>query len=154
MPVDSGAKATVTFDDSITDGTGSTENANRRLPDDLAVRLNGKLTHEERCRSQHRDQRQLPAASLRRPNARARFDRDVPTETGVASVILLESINDIDVLQTPNADHYLTAQDLEQGLSQLATRAHEHGIRVFGATLTHHKGSPSTPKKESRFGRL
>ncbi len=35
----------------------------------------------------------------------------------------------------------LTAGDLEQGLAQLVARAHEHGIKVFGATMTGYKGA-------------
>ena len=35
----------------------------------------------------------------------------------------------------------MTAQDLELGLDQLVGRAHEHGIKVFGATLTPYKGT-------------
>jgi lysophospholipase L1-like esterase len=36
----------------------------------------------------------------------------------------------------------VTAQDLIAGLSQIIERAHEHGIRVFGATITPYEGAP------------
>jgi len=35
----------------------------------------------------------------------------------------------------------VSAADLIAGLSQLATRAHTHGIKVFGATLTPYVGA-------------
>ena len=76
------------------------------------------------------------------PNALARFDRDVLSQSGVKYVIVLESINDIGALHEPNRpDYKLTAEDLEQGLRQIVARAHEHGIKVFGATLTPYKGA-------------
>jgi len=61
---------------------------------------------------------------------------------GVKYVIILEGINDLGGLHHPNRpDYKLTANDLEQGLAQLVARAHEHGIKVFGATLTPYKGA-------------
>jgi lysophospholipase L1-like esterase len=75
-------------------------------------------------------------------NALARFDRDVLSQAGVKYVIILEGINDIGGLHNPNRpDYKLTAEDLEQGLAQLVARAHEHGIKVIGATLTPYKGA-------------
>jgi lysophospholipase L1-like esterase len=75
-------------------------------------------------------------------NALARFDRDVLSQAGVKYVIVLESINDIGSLHNPNQpDYKLNAEDLEQGLAQLVARAHEHGIRVYGATITPYKGA-------------
>jgi lysophospholipase L1-like esterase len=75
-------------------------------------------------------------------NALARFDRDVLAQPGVKYVIVLESINDIGSLHNPNQpDYKLTAEDLEQGLSQIVARAHEQGIKVFGATLVPYKGA-------------
>ncbi len=63
-------------------------------------------------------------------------------QAGVRYVIVLESINDIGSLHEPNRPNYhLTAEDLEQGLSQIVARAHEHGIKVIGATLTPYKGA-------------
>jgi lysophospholipase L1-like esterase len=75
-------------------------------------------------------------------NALARFNHDVLSLAGVKYVIVLESINDIGTLHNPNRPNYnVTAEDLEQGLSQIVARAHEHGIKVFGATLTPYSGA-------------
>ncbi len=134
--------AVVVFGDSITDGAWATENANHRWPDYLAVRL-------------HDDPATVGLSVLNEgiggncvlihcvgPNALSRFDRDVLSQPGVKYVIVLESINDIGALHNPNQPGYqLTAEDIEQGLGQLVARAHEHGIRIFGATLTPYKGA-------------
>ncbi|MBV8116092.1 MAG: SGNH/GDSL hydrolase family protein, partial [Silvibacterium sp.] len=71
------------------------------------------------------------------PSALARFDRDVIAQSGVKYLIILEGINDIGRLKEPHEPgDNITADDLIFGLSQLVTRAHQHGIKVFGATLT------------------
>ena len=71
------------------------------------------------------------------PSALARFDTDVLSQSGVKYLIILESINDIGHAYDPNKPFdIVTADDLIAGLAQLAERAHMHGIKVFGATLT------------------
>jgi lysophospholipase L1-like esterase len=81
-------------------------------------------------------------------NALARFDRDVLAQSGVRYLIILESINDIGGLHNPNRpDYKLTAEDLEQGLGQLVARAHQHGIKVFGATITPYGGAGYSTEK-------
>ena len=58
-------------------------------------------------------------------------------QDGASYVIVLEGINDIGRLASPSAPQdIITAQQLEQGLKQIADAAHEHGMKVFGATLT------------------
>jgi lysophospholipase L1-like esterase len=76
------------------------------------------------------------------PSALARFDRDVIAQAGVKYVIILESINDIGHAQDPKKPYdVVSAQDLIAGFSQMARRAHTHGIKVFGATLTPYVGA-------------
>jgi lysophospholipase L1-like esterase len=76
------------------------------------------------------------------PSALARFDRDVIAQSGVKYLIFLESINDIGRLKAPHEPgDNITADDLIFGLSQLVTRAHQHGIKVIGATLTPYMGA-------------
>lgn len=142
VPTDKDAAAVVAFGDSITDGAYARENMNETWPEDLAKRL-------------HDDPKTADLSVLNEgiggncvlihcvgPNALARFDRDVLAQTGVKYVIILESINDIGAMHNPNQpDYKLTAEDLEQGLRQMIARAHEHGIKVFGATLTPYQGA-------------
>ena len=71
------------------------------------------------------------------PSALARFDRDVLAQSGVKYLVIMESINDIGHATDPTKPYdVVTADDLIAGLTQLAIRAHTHGIKVYGATLT------------------
>jgi lysophospholipase L1-like esterase len=136
------AAAVVAFGDSITDGALSTENANHRWPDDLAVRLQNNPATAHLAVLNEGIGGNCVLIHCVAQNALARFDRDVLSQAGVKYVIVMESINDIGTLHNPNRpDYKLTAEDLEQGLAQLVARAHEHGIKVFGATLTPYKGA-------------
>lgn len=134
--------AVVAFGDSITDGALATENANHRWPDYLATRLHDNPATASLSVLDEGIGGNCVLMHCIGPNALARFDRDVLSQAGVKYVIVLESINDIGSLHNPNRPEFkLTAEDLEQGLAQLVARAHEHGIKVFGATLTPYKGA-------------
>ncbi|HTV16316.1 MAG TPA: SGNH/GDSL hydrolase family protein [Acidobacteriaceae bacterium] len=136
------AAAVVAFGDSITDGAYVTENSNHRWPDDLAVRLHDNSATANLSVLDEGIGGNCVLINCIGPNALARFDRDVLSAPGVKYVIILESINDIGALHDPNNPGYkLSADDLEQGLMQLVARAHQHGIKVFGATLTPYKGA-------------
>jgi lysophospholipase L1-like esterase len=132
----------VAFGDSITDGAYATENANHRWPDDLATRLHENPATANLSVLNEGIGGNCILIHCAGQNALARFDRDVLSQAGVKYVIVLEGINDIGGLHNTNRPEYkLTAEDLEQGLAQLVARAHEHGIKVFGATLTPYKGA-------------
>lgn len=139
---DAKAAAVVAFGDSITDGALSTQNANHRWPDYLAARLKANPATANLSVLDQGIGGNCILIHCVGPNALARFDRDVLAQTGVKYLIVLEGINDIGRLHSPNLPEYkLTAEDLEQGLMQLVARAHVHGIKVFGATLTPYKGA-------------
>jgi lysophospholipase L1-like esterase len=129
--------AIVAFGDSITDGAASTHNANVRWPDILARRLQSdKKTASLSVLNEGIGGNRI-LHDRYGPNALARFDRDVIAQAGVKYLIVMESINDIGHATDPKTpDDIVTAADLIAGLSQLATRAHTHGIKVIGATLT------------------
>jgi lysophospholipase L1-like esterase len=136
------ARAIVALGDSITDGMRSTHNTNHRWPDVLAARLskNPELGDigvlNEGIGANH-----LLYAGFG-PNALARFDRDVLAQSDVRYVIVLESINDIGGLARVEAPwQAVTAPQLEFGLKQIADRAHEHGLKIFGGTLTPYGGA-------------
>ncbi|HLY40214.1 MAG TPA: SGNH/GDSL hydrolase family protein [Terracidiphilus sp.] len=142
VPVDSRAATVVAFGDSITDGAYATENANHRWPDYLEARLHNTPATAHLAVLDEGIGGNCILIHCVASNALARFDRDVLAQAGVKYLIVLEGINDIGTLHDPNRpDYRLTAEDLEQGLSQLVARAHEHGIKVFGATLTPYKGA-------------
>lgn len=131
------AAAIVTFGDSITDGAASLRDANHRWPDVLAARLQAdKKTANLGVLNQGIGGNRVLHDGYG-PSALARFDRDVIAQSGVKYLIILEGINDIGRLKNPHElGDNITADDLIFGLSQLVTRAHQHGIKVFGATLT------------------
>ena len=81
------------------------------------------------------------------PSALARFDRDVLGQSGVTHLVILEGINDIG----NSVAARVSADDIIYGLHQLADRAHERGIVVYGATLTPAGPRPAfTPELETK----
>jgi lysophospholipase L1-like esterase len=138
--------AVVAFGDSITDGTASTPDTNQRWPDLLARRLQAdKATGGLGVLNVGIGGNRVLHDGTG-PNALARFDTDVLAQSGVKYLILLESINDIGHAYDPKKPtDVVTADDLIAGLTQLAERAHMHGIKVFGATLTPYFGAGGTP---------
>lgn len=134
--------AIVTYGDSITDGAASTPNTNHRWPDILAARLQAdkKTANISVLNEGISGNRVLHDGAG--PSALARFDRDVIAQSGVKYLIILEGINDIGRLAQPrDPGDVINTQDLILGLTQLVTRAHQHGIKVFGATLTPYEGA-------------
>jgi lysophospholipase L1-like esterase len=135
--------AIVAFGDSITDGAASTKNANARWPDVLARRLQAdkKTNGFGVLNTGIGGNRVLHDGTG--PSALARFDRDVIDQAGVRYVIILESINDIGhIARNPTpADPAVTADQLTAALRQLVIRAHAHGIKIIGGTLTPYTGA-------------
>jgi lysophospholipase L1-like esterase len=137
-----GASAIVTLGDSITDGAHSTRNANRRWPDVLAARLKQDPSLSQLTVLNEGIGGNRVLNDQTGPSALARLDRDVLAQNGVRYVIVLESINDIGRLARLTApEDNVTAEQLEQGLKQIADAAHEHGIKAYGATLTPYGGA-------------
>ena len=81
----------------------------------------------------------------------ARLDRDVLSVPGVKTIVLMEGINDIGRGFAPTgAREPVTLEALEAADLQVIARAHEHGIRVIGATLTPYQGaSYASPEGEA-----
>ncbi|TIM79139.1 MAG: SGNH/GDSL hydrolase family protein [Mesorhizobium sp.] len=151
------SQAIVFFGDSITDGNCSTPDANNRWPDHIAKRLqeaNRKVAVVNEAFSGNR-----VLTDGMGVNALARFDSDILSHHKVSTVVLMMGINDIgwpgENAITPD-DKEPTAQDIITGYKQLIDRAHAHGVRIVGATLTPFadtfKGIPTegyyTPEKE------
>lgn len=144
------AGAIVTFGDSITDGYGATPDAARAWPDLLAERLQ----RDPGSRHMSVVNMGISGNRVRRDgaglSALARFDRDVLARTGVRWVVLLEGINDINIAAIPGipASEAVTADQLIAAYAQFVDRAHLHGIKVMGATITPTEGlwlySPQT----------
>jgi lysophospholipase L1-like esterase len=121
----------VAFGDSLTDGTGSTPGTNHRWPDRLAARLS--LRHLGVLNAGISGNRLLRDGVG--PSALTRLDSDALSRDGVRVLIVLEGINDIK--GTPAASD---VRAFETAYRTLVSRAHAHGIRVVGATLTPYGG--------------
>ena len=78
------------------------------------------------------------------PNALARFDRDVLSQTGATHVIVQLGGNDIFTINPAEA---VTAEQVIQAHKQLIARAHAGGLRIYGCTLNPIEGFllPGTP---------
>jgi len=140
------AGAVVTFGDSITDGTRSTPNTNNRWPDELARRAVAQKIPLGVLNEGIAGNRVLcDGAGV---SALARFDRDVLAQTGAKYVVVLESINDIGI---GRSNAVPSAEDLIAGHKQLIERAHAHGLKIYGATLTPFEGAAYfTPEGEAK----
>jgi lysophospholipase L1-like esterase len=138
--------AIVTFGDSITDGTRSTPDTNHRWPNLLAERLaehHIKLSVVDEGIAGNRVLHDFVG-----PNALARFDRDVLAQPGVGYVTVLLGINDIGdigrlpaVAQPGRSPQPVSADEIIAGHRQMITRAHEHGLKILGCTLTPFEGA-------------
>jgi lysophospholipase L1-like esterase len=78
-------------------------------------------------------------------NALARFDRDVLAQAGVKWVIVLEGVNGLGGLTVQHPvsqqEHDAFVARVIAAYQQIVARAHAHGIRVIGATITPYVGS-------------
>jgi len=136
----------VAFGDSITDGTQSGIDQNRRWPDLLGARLAAAGTRMAVVNGGIGGGRVLEDGVG--PNALARFDRDVLAQPGVTLVTVLEGVNDVGV---GGANASPTVADLIAGHRQMIDRAHARGLRIFGATLTPFEGAAYwTPEGEKK----
>jgi lysophospholipase L1-like esterase len=135
------ASTLVAFGDSITDGSHSTVDQNKRWPNILAKRLlerggsvigvvdagigGNRILH---------DPIQRVAFGV---NALARFERDVLSQPNVKYIIVLEGINDIGHPgHTAPISEEVSVDDLIGAYKQMIQRAHSRGIKIIGATLT------------------
>ena len=129
--------AIVALGDSITDGVASSPNTNGRWPDVLARRIQADKTLSGVGVLNEGINGNRLLRDDGGESALKRLDRDVLTQPGVKYVLVLEGINDIGhIVSTSPSDPADTAQSMILALEQIAMRAHTHGIKVIGATLT------------------
>ncbi|MER6222016.1 SGNH/GDSL hydrolase family protein [Streptomyces sp. 900105755] len=122
----------VAFGDSLTDGNGTSMDANHRWPDRLAERLR---SFRVGVLNAGISGNRLLLDSTGGPAALNRLDADGLDRSGVRTLVLLEGINDIK--GTPEVTD---PADLVRAYRTIVARAHERGIRVVGATLTPYEG--------------
>ncbi|MER5852424.1 SGNH/GDSL hydrolase family protein [Streptomyces sp. NPDC002012] len=159
--------ALVTLGDSITDGEHTTMDANRRWPDLLAERLRGDkqlaptgvVNAGIGGNRLLRDPNPVPGspaesfAAYFGESGLKRFDRDVLGQPGARAVTVLLGVND---LGSPGivapASEEVTAPEIIEGYRKLIQRAHEHDLKILGATILPFEGDTLgyyTPQRES-----
>lgn len=140
-----GGGTVVALGDSITDGHGATTNGNDRWTDVLARRLQEEPgMHDIGVSNQGIGGNHLLTDGLG-PNVLARFDHDVLAPTGVKWVLVFEGVNDLGGLarngEVSPAEHAVLVERVIAAYQQIVERAHGHGLRVYGATITPYVGS-------------
>lgn len=133
------ARTVVALGDSITDGNGSTPDADRRWPDVLARRL---APHGIAVANAGISGGRLARDGMGR-SALARFEQDVLGQGGVSDVIVLLGINDIGWPGSPFApsERAVALDELTSAYRQLVATAHVHGVRVTAGTLPPFEGA-------------
>jgi lysophospholipase L1-like esterase len=152
VPAQPPQRLIVAFGDSVTDGDGSTADADRNWPSNLVRRL-GKMPEGSKVAvvNQGIAGNRLLSDGFAvgagfavdfGVSALVRFDRDVLALPGVTHVVLLEGLNDIGFPGAELDGTYLadpsdvrTPQDLIDAYRQLISRAHVHGVKMIGATI-------------------
>ncbi|MED7947569.1 RICIN domain-containing protein [Streptomyces sp. BE20] len=142
-PVGTGAVATL--GDSITDGFKSPTNLNHRWPDFLAARLRNSTDTLIKGVANEGITGNKVLIDGAGQSAISRLDRDVLTQPGLKTIVLLEGVNDINHTTT------LTAQQLIDGYTDIVNRAHAAGVCVVGATVMPFEGGTQkwTPEKDA-----
>ena len=145
VPAQPSNRLVVAFGDSISDGDGSTVDADNNYPNNLIRRI-AKTSNGSTLAVVNEGivgNRLLRDTDIFGVSALARFDRDALVLPGVTHIVLLEGINDIGFVGAKTDDQYLadpaetrSAQDIIDAYRQLISRAHARGIKVIGATIT------------------
>jgi lysophospholipase L1-like esterase len=133
------ARTVVALGDSITDGNGSTPDADRRWPDVLAERL---AQHGIAVANAGISGGRLARDGMGQ-SALARFEQDVLGQPGVSDVIVLLGTNDIGWPGSPFApnEHSATLDELTAAYRQLVAASHVRGVRVTAGTLPPFEGA-------------
>ncbi|KAF8988056.1 GDSL-like Lipase/Acylhydrolase [Cyathus striatus] len=143
-PPDVGALAIV--GDSITDGTGSTNNANNRsrTSQDAKQPCHKNIAVVNQAAGGNRI-----LADGSGPNALGRIDRDVLAQSGVKYAMIFEGVNDIGTAPATVADQQAIGDRVIWSLKQIATRVHTLNIPMFAATITPFSGNASIQRYSS-----
>jgi lysophospholipase L1-like esterase len=154
VPAQPTQRLVVAFGDSVTDGDGSTPDAERNWPSDLIRRVGttaeaSKLAIVNEGVAGNRLLQDCFMVKLGcfATSALARFDRDVLALPGVTHIVLLEGINDLGFPGAKLGESYFAdpkdvpkAEDLIAAYRELISRAHARGIKIIGATITPFEG--------------
>ena len=139
--LDATASSIAILGNSITDGKGSTTNAQDRWPDFLSAALNngagfnlfkvGKTGILNLGIGNNR----ILSVGLGAPG-KERFDRDILAQRGLRAVIIFEAINDIGTSTNPDE----TARKLVEAYQVMIKKARQRGLKGYMGTITPFRG--------------
>ena len=139
--LDATASSIAILGNSITDGKGSTTNAQDRWPDFLSAALNngagfnlfkvGKTGILNLGIGNNR----ILSVGLG-ASGKERFDRDILAQRGLRAVIIFEAINDIGTSTNPDE----TARKLVEAYQVMIKKARQRGLKVYMGTITPFRG--------------
>ena len=116
-------KTIVCFGDSITDGSGSTDDKQNRWPDLLSTKLHLNLeTSDIAVVNKGIGGNKITTQGLER------FSYDVLEVKGVSHIIVLYGVNDIN-------NYNSTSSDLISAYKQIIYKAHKNNIYIYGGTI-------------------
>lgn len=143
------------FGDSVSEGSTTTLNANRRVTDVLSRWFNppvgpGRLAVLNQATGCGR-----LLFDTCGPKGLSRFDREVLNAAGVNQVLIELGLVDIIYPTAFGApDELVSADQITAGLKQLARRARQDGLRVYAATIPPNGSTPfpnvHTPENEAK----
>jgi lysophospholipase L1-like esterase len=151
VPAQQNRRVIVAFGDSLVDGDGSTRGKDLDFSNDLYRRLETTkgatqfaVVNEGIAGSRLLNDAPLNSFGV---SALARFTRDAIAIPGVSDVIVVEGTNDIgfpgaklgDLVLAP-PENAPTTEDIVGGYQQLIARAHVHGLRLIGCTISPSEG--------------
>lgn len=132
---DSTAGAVVMLGDSISDGRGSTTDANDRWPDNLSRRLRAEAATTNVAVLNLGIGGNAVVSGGVGPTALERFERDVLNQRGVRWLIIQHGVNDIGSSSSSVAAKLISAYE------QLIRQAHANNILVYGVPILPFGGS-------------
>jgi lysophospholipase L1-like esterase len=147
--------ALAVFGDSLSEGATTTLNANRRVTDVLSRWFNPPIGAPRLALINQSSGCGRLLWDFCGPKGLSRFDREVLNASGVNQVVLELGYGDI-IFPTAVGDptQLVSAEQIIDGIRQLARRAHMRGLRVVCATLLPNGSSPIpgvyTPENEAK----
>lgn len=143
------------FGDSVTEGSTTTLNANRRVSDVLSRWFNPPIGPGRLAILNQSSGCGRLLFDTCGPKGLSRFDREVLDATGVDQVLIELGYGDI-IFPTAFGvpDEIVSADQIIAGLKQLVRRARLGGLRVYGATIPPNASTPfpnvHTPENEAK----
>ena len=134
------AKAIGIIGNSITDGKGTTDNANNRWTDVLAEQLQKRHGVTTRgILNLGIGNNRVTVAGGFGVLAKQRFNRDILMQPGIETVVIFEGINDIGAASKGASER--VAADLINAYDEMIAKAKARNLRIFLCTITPFKGA-------------